>query len=111
MNRFVIFIFAIFLSLITVLGDSFVKKASLLQKYSGLRWLVAGSLIYALTAFGWFLVMRRMKLSTAAVVYSISVVIFLSLISVFYFKEKLNPSEIIGIGAALLSLILLYRFI
>lgn len=111
MSRLTVFIFALFLSLATVLGDIFIKKAALMQKFSGWYYLLISALIYAATAFGWFFVVRRMKLSTAAVIYSISIVVLLALVSVFYFKEKLNITEIVGIIMAVLSLGLLYRFI
>lgn len=100
----------IILSLITVVADIFIKQASLQSSFSGWKLLVLGSIIYGLTAFGWFFVIRKIKLSTAAVLYSISIILFLTLTSVFYFKEKINIAEIIGICMALASLILLSRF-
>ena len=98
------------LSLITVFGDALVKHASLKPNLSGWIWLVLGALIYGVTAFGWFFVMRKLKLSTAGVVYSISIIVFLTLISVFYFKEKISLMEIVGISLAIISLIILTRF-
>lgn len=98
------------LSLITVFGDLFVKHASLKPKLTGWPLLLVGALIYGLTALGWFFVMRKVKLSTLGVTYSVSVVIFLTLVSVFYFKEKIYPIEILAIIMAIISLIIIARF-
>jgi len=68
-------------------------------------------LIWASVAFGWYYVYKHLKLSTSAVFYAISTVLFLTFVSVFYFKEKLNAYEIIGIGMAIVSLVLLKRFV
>lgn len=54
--------------------------------------------------------MKYIKLSTLGVFYGISTVLFLTIISVFYFKENLNIYEIIGIVGAIISLILLGKF-
>ncbi|MFZ5363996.1 MAG: EamA family transporter [Patescibacteria group bacterium] len=98
------------LSLITALADAFIKHSSLQQAFSGWKWLLLGALIYAITALGWFFVLRKFKLSTAVVLYSVNLIIFLTLISVFYFKEKISPIEIFGIFLAVISLVILYRF-
>ena len=111
MNPIVIaFLIGIGLTAITVVGDALIKQASLQNAYSGWEMLLIGALIYGLTAFGWFFVMRRIKLSTVGVLYGVSCVLLLALVSVFYFKEKINPIEIFGIILAIVSLIILARF-
>lgn len=106
----ILLISAIGLTLITVLADAFIKKAALKYGFSGFGWLVSAALIYAATAFGWFFVMRKMKLSTAAVLYCLIIIITSVLISAFYFKERLSLPEIIGILMAITSIFLLARF-
>jgi len=54
--------------------------------------------------------MRKIKLSTLGVLYAVSCVIILTLVGVFYFKEKINLVEIAGIILAVISLIILSRF-
>jgi len=111
MNQILLaFLTGIGLSLITVLGDVFVKQASLQPKFTGWKLLMLGALIYGLTAIGWFFVLRKIKLSTSGGLYSLSIIIFLTLASVFYFKEKITGLEILAIILAIISLILLYRF-
>ena len=104
------FIVGIALSLVTALADVLIKHASQKSGFLGWKYLLAASIIYAATAIGWFFVMRKIKLSTLGVLYSVSIVLFLTIISVFYLKEKISSLEIIGIGAALASLALLARF-
>ena len=100
----------VLLSVVTVIGDSLVKKASLGASFPGMGLLILGAIVYGLTAFGWFFVMRRLKLSTVGVLYSVSTAVLLVLISVFYFKEKISLPEIIAIFLAIVSLIILARF-
>jgi drug/metabolite transporter (DMT)-like permease len=111
MNEILIaFLVGIGLSIVTVFGDAVVKNASLQDAFSGWKMLVLGALIYGITAFGWFFVMRKIKLSTLGALYAVSCVIFLVLVSVFYFKEKINLFEIFGIILAIISLLILSRF-
>jgi undecaprenyl phosphate-alpha-L-ara4N flippase subunit ArnF len=100
----------IILTLITVAGDYFIKRASLRQGYSGWNFLLIGALIYALTAFGWFYLFRKIKLANSTAIYGASAIIFLTLIGFFIFGEKLKFIEVIGILMAIGSIILLSRF-
>lgn len=106
----IMFLVGIGLSAITVFADALVKHASLQSAFSGWPALLAGAIIYGLTALGWFFVMRKIKLSTLGVLYAVSCVILLTLVSVFYFKEKISPLEIVGISLAIISIIILFRF-
>lgn len=110
MDKIIITILVVvLLSVVGVLGDFFVKLAGL-GKIMDVRWFVLGALVYAMTAFGWFYVMRHAKLTTLGVVYTVSTVLFLTALSVFYFKERINIVELIGIATGILSLVLLARF-
>ncbi|OGI19289.1 MAG: hypothetical protein A3J06_03345 [Candidatus Moranbacteria bacterium RIFCSPLOWO2_02_FULL_48_19] len=104
------FLIGIGLSVITVLADALVKQASLQPAFSGWKMLLLGAAIYGTTALGWFFVMRNLKLSTLGALYGISCIIALTLVSVFYFQEKINPMEIFGIFLAITSLLILSRF-
>lgn len=101
--------FAVLLSLVGVIGDYFIKVSG--QKSSvDIRYFILGFVIYASTAFGWFFVMRHVKLTTLGVIYTVSTVLFLTLLSVFYFKEKISVMEIFGIIMAIISMLILARF-
>lgn len=97
-------------TVVAITGDIFIKKASLMSGFTGYKSLLIGALLYGSTALGWFFWMRRAKLSTIGTVFSIFSVILMTLVSVFYFKEKINTVEIIGICLAIVSLLILSRF-
>jgi multidrug transporter EmrE-like cation transporter len=92
-----------------VLGDYFLKRASL-QDYPVKTWQFAvGFTVYASAAFGWLFVMRYLKLGTIGVVYSMSMIILLTLVGVLVFGESINKYEVLGIVLALAALALLIR--
>jgi len=98
------------LALISVIGDYFINLAGEGRKYIITRWFVIGLIIYASTAFGWFFVMKHIKLSTMGVYYAVPTIVFLALISVFSFKESINIYEVLGIILAILSVVLMAKF-
>ena len=97
-------------SVVGVVGDYFLKLASGADNPLRSRWFYLGFLVYASTAFGWVFVMRHLKLGTIGVVYSVSMVLLLTLVGTWWFGESLNSYEMTGIALAILSLILLVRF-
>jgi small multidrug resistance pump len=97
-------------SAVGVLGDYFLKLSSATEQPLRTRWFYIGFVVYASTAFGWVFVMRHLKLATISVVYSISMVLLLTAIGVFFFNESLNRYELAGIILAMASLVLLMRF-
>lgn len=102
---------AIALSVATAIADSFLKKAAISK--SGLSttiMFVVGALIYLVTAFGWFKVLQKTELLNAGVIYTLSFIVFIALISVFYFKERLLATEAVGLGLAIISIFLMYRY-
>src|SRR5262249_1486561 len=97
-------------SVVGVVGDYFLKLASDRDNPLKSRWFYIGFLVYASTAFGWVFVMRHLKLGTIGVVYSVSMILLLTLVGTRWFGESLNYYEMAGIGLAIVSLILLVRF-
>jgi len=97
-------------SVIGVLGDYFLKLASGRQQPLRTSWFYLGFALYASTAFGWVFVMKHLKLATISVLYSVSLVLLLTVIGVLVFRESLNYFEVIGIALAVISLVLLMRF-
>lgn len=98
------------LALVGVVGDFFINLAGEGRKFMDVKWFVLGLIIYASTAIGWFFLMKIEKLSTIGVFYAVTTVLFLTLLSVFYFKESITVPEVIGIAFAIVSLILMGRF-
>jgi drug/metabolite transporter (DMT)-like permease len=97
-------------SIFGVIGDYFLKLASGEPVWFKSKWFYIGFAIYASTAFGWVFVMKHLKLATIGVVYSVSMILLLSVIGVVGFRESLNGYEIAGILMAIGSLVLLMRF-
>jgi drug/metabolite transporter (DMT)-like permease len=97
-------------SLVGVLGDYFLKRASGTAEPLKSVTFYVGLVIYASTAFGWVFVMRHQKLATISVVYSVSMIVLLTAMGVLLFRESLNGYEIVGLLLAIASLILLARF-
>jgi small multidrug resistance pump len=97
-------------SAVGVLGDYFLKLAS--QHEAPLRslWFYVGFAVYASTAFGWVFVMQHLKLAIVGVVYSVAMIILLTAVGTFVFREALGPREVAGLILAIASLYLLTRF-
>ena len=101
---------ALALGLFGVIGDYFIKISGSGSKWMDMRWFSIGLILYAVAAFGWFYVMKNLKMSMVGVLYALSSMLFLVLLGVFYFREKLNVYDWIGIGLAIASILLLWRF-
>ena len=97
-------------SLVGVVGDYLLKRASEDKDPMKSRWFYIGFVVYASTAFGWVFLMRHLKLATIGVVYSVSMILLMTAIGVVFFREPLNRYEIAGMAMAVGSLILLIRF-
>lgn len=97
-------------SIVGVVGDYLLKLAS--EQRNPLRsgTFYLGFIVYASTAFGWVYVMRHLKLATIGAVYSVSMIVLLTGIGVVAFRQPLNVYEVVGLGMAMGSLILLMRF-
>ena len=100
----------IFLAGVGVLGDFFIKLAGNGIKYINWPYFIIGLLIYALTAIGWFYVMKHLELNILGIFYSLTTVILLFIIGTLFFKEHVNNYELIGIVLGIISILLLSRF-
>lgn len=103
-------IVAVGMSCFGILGDYFLKRASAADRPLLTRWFLIGVVLYSTTAFAWVYVMRHLKLATIGVVYSVCMILVLTGMGVFFFKETLNWYEVCGIGLAIASILLLTRF-
>jgi multidrug transporter EmrE-like cation transporter len=97
-------------SVVGVLGDYFLKLASRDENSLRTPWFYIGFVLYAATAFGWVFVMKHLKLGTISVLYSVSMVVMLTVIGVAFFRETLNYYEVAGLVMAIAAMILLVRF-
>lgn len=91
-------------------GDTFLKAATTTQGIKQISNLGIGALIYALVAFGFYYMYKRMEFSDTGVMYSMITIVFSVLIGALLYKETINPYEWIGIILAIISVFLLSRF-
>ncbi|HEY1598106.1 MAG TPA: hypothetical protein VGG64_00790 [Pirellulales bacterium] len=96
--------------LFSATADYFLKRASDHSSPLLTVWFALGFSMYACTAFGWVVVMRRMQFATLGVVYASTMVILMAGIGVVVLHETLRWQEVIGIVLALSSIVLLGRF-
>lgn len=95
------------LSVIGVLADSVLKHASSQRNVVFSKWFFLGLLLSFTFAIGWLFLMRFMKLATAGVLYGVLSALLLCFIGVVFFNERLSSTEIAGVAAATLAIILL----
>src|SRR5262245_43078199 len=97
-------------SLLGVVGDYFLKLASANENPLRTTSFYLGFVLYASTAFGWVFVMKHLKLATIAVVYSVSIVLLLTVIGLVFFRESLSHYELFVLFMAICLLGLLVRY-
>lgn len=95
--------------LMAIIGDYYIKKASMLSSFNGWKLLVLGGLLYGFSAIGWFYVYRTTKVFTVGAIHSFGIIIFSILLSLVIFKEKINGWEILGLVLGIISLGLLLK--
>ncbi|HLF54829.1 MAG TPA: transporter [Candidatus Nanoarchaeia archaeon] len=111
MNKIItVLLVTIGMTIIGVIGDTILKLAGSGTRYIDWKLFTIGFILYASTALGWFFVLKHMKLATVGAFYSVILILLLTFVGIFYFKETIDLYEMTGIGAAIISLMLLTRF-
>lgn len=109
MNNLISILAVIFLAIVGVLGDYFIKLSGNGSKYISWTYFFIGAFVYNTTIFGWFYVMKHIKLSTLGVFFALTNIILLTLVGVVFFKEHLTAYDIVGIILGIISIIVLAR--
>lgn len=91
----------------TVGGDYLIKLATGHRAGMASMFFVAGALLYALSAIGWFHLMRSHSLTWIAVSYSAATLIFLATLGVVVFDEVLRGRDVVAVGMALGAVVLI----
>jgi drug/metabolite transporter (DMT)-like permease len=91
------------ISITTVIGDYFIKTATLPQHGMASAYFAFGLFFYSITGVGWFFVMRSHTLAKVGVFYSATTIIFLAALGVVIFKESFGIRDALGIALALAS--------
>jgi small multidrug resistance pump len=95
---------------VTVVGDYLLKQASA-EPAPITSWrFLFGFIVYSSTAFGWVYVIRHLRFATLGAVYAVASVLLLTLVGVLFLGESLKWQEVVGIGMAVTSILLLARF-
>jgi len=91
----------------TSLGDYLIKLAS--AREAGLSSLpfLLGAVFYGLPAIGFFHLMRGHSLAAVGVFYSTTTIILMAAMGALIFKEAFGLREGIGVGLAVLSVIVI----
>jgi len=97
------------LSLLAVLGDYFLKRASDSGTPFRSAWFIVGFVIYASTAFGTVYVFQHLKLATSGVIYAVILILALTVLGAVGFRERLTVLELVGVAMAVGSVLLLGR--
>jgi drug/metabolite transporter (DMT)-like permease len=95
------------LTCIGVLADAALKLASTERHVVQSKWFFIGLGLSCAFAVGWMFLMRVMKIATAGVIYGVASALVLCLIGVFVFHERLSTTEVAGVAAAMLAIVLL----
>jgi drug/metabolite transporter (DMT)-like permease len=106
-NLIKIILLSFIMLVVTITGDYYVKKASIVKDYSDWRILLLGATIYFISAFGWFWIYRFQKFLTVGAIHSFGIIMLTVLFSIFVFKEKINGWEIFGLVLGAISLTIL----
>jgi drug/metabolite transporter (DMT)-like permease len=98
------------MSVVVLVGDYFIKLSGSKEVYLEPRLFAVGFVIESLTTVGWFYAMKHLKLAAVATYYAVLTVLLLAALGFFVFDERLNIYEVVGLGSAVLALVLLTRF-
>jgi drug/metabolite transporter (DMT)-like permease len=98
------------IEVICIYGDYYIKKASMEENWAGWKLLAVGSVLYGVSAIGFFMLMRMFKVFTVGMLHSFAVIFLSIILSLVVFKEKINAREILGLILGVASVCLLVRF-
>ncbi len=101
---------AVFVMVIVALtADYFLKIAGTKSPFFN-RYFIAGFILYSLTTFIWYFVMKNVKFSEANLLYSLFTVLAAVGIGRYIFNERLNIWETVAVCTAIGSIVVLSRF-
>ena len=97
------------LSVVGVIGDTLIKRASQQAEPYQSLWFWVGTGLYASGAFGWVFAMRHLSFATIGVIYAMSTVILMALVGITFMQESLRWQQGLAIVFALLAICLVTR--
>lgn len=107
MNKAYFFVLAA--AVVSVFADFLLKLASEREASFRSYHVYLAVALYGATAIGWLIAMKTMTLASIGVVYSILMVLLLTVLGVTVFRETLTLRETAGLCCALAALVLMQR--
>ena len=101
--------FALLTALLVLGGDYLIKLAADADLPVNSRPVLAGCAIYAASAVLWYFSVSHITLAQAGVAFSMFSLLALCALGVVFFEETIYPREALGIGLALISMLLMIR--
>jgi multidrug transporter EmrE-like cation transporter len=95
------------LSVVGACADWALKLASEQGRPFLSGWFFIGVGVYVVTAFVWVPVLQHMKLAVLGAIYSVATTLLLAGLGTVVFGEVLSVRECVGIGCAIVSLVLM----
>lgn len=102
-----IFFMVVVLTGMLLTGDYLIKSATIVR--SPVVMLVLAALIWSASIPGWYLVNKTSRIAILGAMFAVISVIGTTMIGVVIFREKLSVLEWVGIGLAIVSMMLLSR--
>ncbi len=96
-------------TVVVIFADYLIKIAADRELSVGSWQFLLGGTLYGLSTIGWFIAMKSISLVHIGVAYSVFTILALSAMGVILFGESLHARETLGIGMAVVSLILMAR--
>ncbi|MFK7878408.1 EamA family transporter [Roseobacter sp.] len=103
------YFFTFFTAMTVIIGDFAIKSAVDHGLPITSKHVILGIALYGFSAILWFYAMQHVTLAQAGVAYSMLTLIALAVLGAVYFGEPLHTREYLGLGCALLSMILMSR--
>ncbi|SEW30413.1 undecaprenyl phosphate-alpha-L-ara4N flippase subunit ArnF [Cognatiyoonia koreensis] len=94
---------------IVLVGDFVLKVAADTDRPLLSGYVLAGGLIYGISAVFWYYAMQYMTLSQVGVIFSMLTLLALCVLGVMRFDEQLFLREYLGIACALAAMVLMVR--
>jgi len=102
--------FTLLTAVAVIAGDYFIKVAADGAQSIYSKPFLIGSSLYVVSAVMWYGSMRYVNLAQAGVAYSMLTMLAVCVMAVVVFGEALGQREMLGIGFALLAMVMMMRF-
>ena len=100
-------VLTVLLGAVCVVADCLLKRASCTDRPLTSAYFAIGVVLYSASAVGWVYLLRDSKLATIGAIYSMTVIVMLTAVGVFWYGERVSASEMLGLVMAIVATYLL----